>query len=186
MRNTLALILTIGAASPALAASGPFFSLGNTDFVVLLGFIVFIAVLFYFKVPGLIGGALDNRAEGIKSELDEARALHEEARSLLASYERKQREVQTQSDAIVAAAKEDAVLAAEQAKADLEKSIARRLAAAQDQIASAEASAVKEVRDQAITVAVSAANAVLAKQMTATQANKLIDAAIADVGEKLH
>lgn len=186
MRNTLALILTVGAASPAFAASGPFFSLGNTDFVVTLGFIVFIAVLFYFKVPGMIGGALDNRAEGIKSELDEARALHEEARSLLASYERKQREVQTQADAIVAAAKEDAALAAEQAKVDLEKSIARRLAAAQDQIASAEASAVKEVRDQAITVAVSAANAVLAKQMTAAQANKLIDAAIADVGEKLH
>ncbi|WP_170775264.1 F0F1 ATP synthase subunit B [Ruegeria lacuscaerulensis] len=186
MRNTLALILTLGAASPALAASGPFFSLGNTDFVVLLGFIVFIAVLFYFKVPGMIGGALDKRAEGIQSELDEARALHEEARSLLASYERKQREVQSQADAIVAAAKDDAVLAAEQAKVDLEKSIARRLAAAQDQIASAEASAVKEVRDQAISVAVSAANAVLAKQMTATQANKLIDAAIADVGEKLH
>ncbi|MEM6658185.1 MAG: F0F1 ATP synthase subunit B [Pseudomonadota bacterium] len=186
MRNTLALILTFGAASPALAAKGPLISLGNTDFVVFLGFIVFIAVLVYFKVPGMIGGALDNRAEGIKSELDEARALHEEARSLLASYERKQREVQTQADAIVAAAKEDAALAAEQAKADLEKSIARRLAAAQDQIASAQASAVKEVRDQAVTVAVSAASAVLAKQMTAAQANKLIDASIADVGVKLH
>ncbi len=186
MRNTLALILTVGAASPALAASGPFFSLGNTDFVVLLGFIVFIAVLFYFKVPGMIGGALDNRAEGIKAELDEARALHEEARGLLASYERKQREVQDQAQAIVAAAKDDAVLAAEQAKADLERSIARRLAAAEDQIASAEASAVKEVRDQAANVAVSAANAVLKKQMTAAQANKLIDAAIADVGAKLH
>ncbi len=186
MRNTLALLLTFGAASPALAAKGPFFSLGNTDFVVLLGFVVFIAVLFYFKVPGMIGGALDNRAEGIKSELDEARALHEEARSLLASYERKQREVQTQADAIVAAAKEDAARAAEQAKVDLENSIARRLAAAQDQIASAEASAVKEVRDQAISVAVSAASAVLAKQMSAVQANKLIDASIADVGTKLH
>lgn len=186
MRNTLALILTVGAASPALAASGPFFSLGNTDFVVLLGFIVFIAVLFYFKVPGMIGGALDNRAEGIKAELDEARALHEEARSLLASYERKQREVQAQADAIVEAAKHDAVLAADQAKVDLEKSIERRLAAAQDQIASAEASAVKDVRDQAVSVAIAAASSVLAKQMTAAQANKLIEASIADVGAKLH
>ncbi|WP_170361487.1 F0F1 ATP synthase subunit B [Ruegeria arenilitoris] len=186
MRNTLALILTAGFASPALAASGPFFSLANTDFVVTLGFIVFIGVLFYFKVPSMIGGALDNRAEGIKAELDEARALHEEARSLLASYERKQREVQTQAEAIVAAAKEDSVLAAEQAKADLEKSIARRLAAAQDQIASAEASAVKEVRDQAVTAAVAAAKSVLAKQMTAAQANKLIDSAISEVGDKLH
>lgn len=186
MRNILALVLTAGAASPAFAASGPFFSLGNTDFVVLLGFIVFIAVLFYFKVPGMIGGALDNRAQGIQAELDEARALHEEARGLLASYERKQREVQAQADAIVAAAKEDAVLAAEQAKADLEKSIARRLAAAQDQIASAEAAAVKEVRDQAVAAAVAAAQSVLAKQMTAAQANKLIDEAIATVAQKLH
>ncbi|TMV03742.1 F0F1 ATP synthase subunit B [Ruegeria sediminis] len=186
MRNILALVLTAGAASPAFAASGPFFSLGNTDFVVLIAFIVFVGVLFYFKVPGMIGGALDKRAEGIKSELDEARALREEAQTLLASYERKHREVQAQADAIVAAAKEDAVLAAKQAKADLETSITRRLAAAQDQIASAEASAIKEVRDQAISVAVAAANEVLAKQMTAAQANKLIDAAIADVDAKLH
>ncbi|SPJ30055.1 F0F1 ATP synthase subunit B [Falsiruegeria mediterranea] len=186
MRNTLALILTAGAASPALAASGPFFSLGNTDFVVTLGFLVFIGVLFYFKVPGMIGGALDNRAQGIQSELDEARALRDEAQALLASYERKQKEVQDLAAAIVAAAKDDASLAAEQAKADLEVSIARRLAAAQDQIASAEASAVKEVRDQAITIAVSAANEVIANQMTAAQGNKLIDAAIAEVEAKLH
>ncbi|WP_164661748.1 F0F1 ATP synthase subunit B [Tropicibacter sp. Alg240-R139] len=186
MRNTLALVLTAGVASPALAASGPFVSLGNTDFVVTLGFLVFIGVLFYFKVPGMIGGALDNRAQGIQSELDEARALRDEAQTLLASFERKQKEVQDQAAAIVAAAKDDAVLAAEQAKADLEVSIARRLAAAQDQIASAEASAVKEVRDQAITIAISAANEVIAKQMTAAQGNKLIDAAIAEVDTKLH
>ncbi|MEY8840521.1 F0F1 ATP synthase subunit B, partial [Cribrihabitans sp. XS_ASV171] len=180
------LILGAGFASPALAASGPFFSLGNTDFIVLLGFIVFIAVLVYFKVPGMIGDALDNRAKGIRSELDEARALRDEAQSLLASYERKQKEVQEQADRIVAAAKEDAKLAADQAKKDLEVSIERRMASAKDQIASAEASAVKEVRDQAIAVAVAAAGDVLAKQMSAAQANKLIDESIDKLGAKLH
>ena len=65
------------AASPALAASGPFFSLKNTDFVVLLGFLLFIAILIYFKVPGMLGGQLDKRAEGIANELEEARALRE-------------------------------------------------------------------------------------------------------------
>ena len=69
MRNLTALALIFGA-SPALAASGPFFSLGNTDFVVLVAFILFIGVLLYFKVPTLVGGMLDKRAEGIKSELD--------------------------------------------------------------------------------------------------------------------
>ncbi|GAA6163576.1 F0F1 ATP synthase subunit B [Pelagimonas sp. KU-00592-HH] len=182
----LATILALTAASPAFAASGPFFSLKNTDFIVLLAFILFILVLIKFKVPSMLGGMLDKRAEGIQSELDEARALREEAQTLLASYERKQKEVQEQADRIVEHAKAEAANAADLAKEDLKASIARRLAAAGDQIASAEAAAVKEVRDQAITVAVSAANEVIAKQMTAAQGNKLIDEAIAEVDAKLH
>lgn len=183
-------IMTIAAASlfasPAFAASGPFFSLKNTDFVVTIGFLVFIGVLLYFKVPTLILGMLDKRAEGIKSELNEAKALREEAQALLASYERRQREVQEQADRIIAHAKEEAVLAGEQARADLERSIARRLAAAEDQIASAQASAVKEVRDRAIAVAIKAARDVVAKQMTTKDAAKSIDDAIAEAGQKLH
>lgn len=182
---TSAFALTL-LASPALAASGPFFSLGNTDFVVLLAFLLFIVVLVYFKVFGLLGGMLDKRAEGIRDELDEARALREEAQTLLASYERKQREVEEQAQRIVTQARDEAVIAAEQAKADLEKSIARRLAAAEDQIASAEASAVKEVRDRAVAVAIAAANDVIAKQLTASDADKLIEDAISDVNAKLH
>ena len=183
--KALALLLTVSA-QPAFAASGPFFSLGNTDFVVLLGFLLFIGVLFYFKIPDLLGGLLDKRAEGIRDELDEAKALREEAQTLLASYERKQKEVQEQADRIVEAARKDAVLAADQAKEDLKASIARRLAAAQDQLASAEAGAVKEVRDTAVTVAIAAANDVIAKQMTAKNGAALIDDAIGEVSSKLH
>lgn len=182
----LATLLALTAATPAFAASGPFFSLHNTNFIVLLAFILFILVLMYFKVPGMMGKMLDKRAEDIKSELDEARALREEAQSLLASYERKQQEVKDQAGRIVAHAKEEAALAAEQAKAELQKTIARRLKAAEDQISSAEASAVKDVRDQAIAIAIGVANDVIAKQMTAAEGNKLIDAAIAEVDAKLH
>jgi F-type H+-transporting ATPase subunit b len=178
-------------AAPAMAASknpfsADFWSLANTDLIVLISFIVFLAILVYFKVPGMLTKMLDDRAEGIKGELDEARALKEEAQALLASFERKQAEVQEQAERIVAQAKSDAESAAAQAKEDLKASIARRIAAAEDQIASAEASAVKEVRDQAASIAVMAARDVIAKQMTATDANKLIDAAIAEVDAKLH
>ncbi|MBM1633393.1 F0F1 ATP synthase subunit B [Sulfitobacter mediterraneus] len=186
MRLTLTAVLAGMIASPALAAGDVFFSLKNTDFVVLLAFILFIAVLFYFKVPSLLGGMLDKRADTIKSELEEARALREEAQTLLASYERKQKEVQDQADRIVTAAKEEAKAAAAQAQVDLAKSLERRMAAAEDQITSAQAAAVKEVRDQAVTIAIAAARDVIAKQMTATDGNKLIDDAIVQVGDKLH
>ena len=97
MRMTLAALLTLTAASPALAASGPFFSLSNTNFIVSIAFILFLGVLAYFKVPGMIDKQLDDRAEGIKSELDEACALREEAQTLLASFERKQSQVKDQA-----------------------------------------------------------------------------------------
>lgn len=190
MRKFLAPALTAAAtlavASPAFAASGPFFSLSNTNFIVSIAFLLFLGVLVYFKVPGMIGGQLDKRADAIQQDLVEARSLREEAQTLLASYERKQAQVQEQADRIVEAAKADAQAAADQAKADLEKSIARRLAAAEDQIASAEAAAVKDVRDRAIAVAISVARAEMARQLSGSDATAMIDASIEEVGAKLH
>jgi F-type H+-transporting ATPase subunit b len=173
-------------ASPAMAATGPFFSLGNTNFIVLIAFILFLAVLLKFGVPGMITGMLDKRAEQIKADLDEARALREEAKAILASYERKKKEVQEQADRIVASAKDEATAAAEQAKVDLANSIARRVAAAEERIASAEAGAVRAVREQAISVAIAAASEVLGKQMTAESTSASIDSAIKQVGAKMH
>lgn len=190
MKHILAL-LALAAASPALAASknpfsAEFYKLSNTDFIVALAFFLFVGVVFYFRVPSLLGGLLDKRAEGIQSELNEARALREEAQSILASYERKQLEVQEQADRIVAQAKESASEAAEQAKTDLALSIERRVQAAQDQITSAEQGAVKQVRDEAARIAVAAAGQVVAQEMQVAKAGSLIDDAIKVVDAKLH
>ena len=159
---------------------------GNSDLVVTLTTLLFIALLVYLGVPKKIGGLLDARADKIKAELEEARRLREEAQTLLASYEKKQKEVEGQAEQIVANAKAEAEKAAEKAKEDLKASIARRLKAADDQIASAEASAVKEVRDRAIAVATQAASAVIAEKMSAQSGDSLIDASIKEVGAKLH
>ena len=182
----LSVILFALMASPALAASGPFFSLYNTNFVVTIAFVCFVSVILYLGVPKMLAKMLDARADGIRAELEEARSLREEAKALLASYEKKQTEVQAQADRILEAARVEAAAAADQAKADIVTSVARRLVAAEEQIASAEAAAVKEVRDQAIVVAVGAARDIIASQMTAADGNSLIDDAIAQVGAKLH
>ena len=179
-------------ALPTLAAEDgytpgyDFTSLFNTDFVVLIGFLLFLAILFYFNVPSLLGGMLDKRAEGIKSDLDEARALREEAQTILASYERKQREVAEQSERIVTQARADAEAAAVAAKEDLARSIERRLTAAEDQIASAEAKAIRAVSDRAAEVAVAAAAELIATRMAAADASRLIDASIDEVSARLN
>lgn len=173
-------------ASPAFAASGPFFSLRNTDFIVTLAFLLFVAILIYYRVPQLVGGLLDKRAEGIRNDLAEARRLRDEAQEIYTSYERRQREVKTQADEIVANAKREATLEAEKAKKALQVSIERRLKTAEEQIASAEADAVRAVRNRAIQTAIAAATVILGKQATAEQRRSGIDKAIDDVARRLN
>jgi F-type H+-transporting ATPase subunit b len=160
--------------------------LNNTEIVVAIGFVIFLGVLIYFGVPGLLARKLDERSVRIKAELDEARALREEAQTLLAAYERKQKEVRAQAEDIVVAARAEAEKAAVAAKEEIKRSVARRLQTATEQIAAAEQAAIREIKDRAVTVAVAAASDVIRARIGAADADRLIDAAIAEVGDKLH
>lgn len=175
-------------ATPAFASGGDYawYSLNDTSFVVLIAFVIFVGVILYYGVPKLVTGMLDTRADGIKSEIDEARALREEAQTILASFERKHKEVEGQVAGIIEHAKVEAQIAADAAKQDLKDSIVRRLQAAVDQVKSAEEAAVREVKDKAVTIAIAAAGEVIAAKMTAADAGDLIDHAITEVSEKLH
>ena len=160
--------------------------LNNTDIVVAIGFVIFVGVLIYYKVPRFLTRKLDERALRIKEELDEARALRDEAQTLLAGYERRQKEVRAQAEEIVAAARIEAEKAAEAAKEDIRRSVARRMQTATEQIVAAEQTAIRQIRDRAVSVAVAAAADVLRQQVRGEEADRLIDAAIAEAGAKLH
>ena len=160
--------------------------LNNTNIVVAIGFAIFVGVLVYYGVPAMINRKLDERAVRIKAELDEARALRDEAQALLAGYERRQREVKNLADDIVTAARAEAEKAAAAAKEDIRRSVARRMQTATEQIAAAEQAAVRQIKDRAVAVAVAAAAEVLQSRIKAEDAGRLIDAAIDEVGAKLH
>jgi len=158
----------------------------NATLVVGISFVLFVALLAYLGVHKLLGKALDTRAAGIRAELDEARQLREDAQEVFAEFERKQKEVEGQAEDIVAHAKVEAEAAAEQAKADIAASIERRLKGADEQIALAEANAVREVRDRAAAIAIAAAAEVLGRGLDDDRAAGLVDTAIKDVGNRLH
>ena len=160
--------------------------LHDSHFVVGISFVLFFGLLAYFGVHKFLAGALDQRADRIRQELDEVRRLREEAQAVFAEFERKHREVDAQTGEIVAHAKAEAEQAAANAKADLAASIERRLRGADEQIAMAEANAVREVRDRAVQVAIAAAAEVMAARLSDARADALVDDAIKRVGERLH
>ncbi len=152
----------------------------DTNIVVLIAFLVFIGFLAWRGVPKLLGSLLDKRAEGIRAELDEAKRLRDEAQEIFASYERRLQEVEAEAADIVKHAEANAKAAAEEAKADLEKQMERRLAQGQDQIASAEAAVERQIRANAADIATRAAKLVMAEKLAGKSAGALIDEAIAE------
>ncbi len=158
----------------------------NDKVSILVGFLLFIALLFYFKVPAMIAGMLDARANRIREQLEEARQAREEAQSLVANFERKHQDVQREADEIVSRAKAEANAAAEQAQKDLQESIARKLKAAEERIAQAEASATREVRNASAAAAIAAAREAIGGGLSDSSAGTMIDDGIANIGSRLN
>ncbi|UJQ95836.1 F0F1 ATP synthase subunit B family protein [Mariluticola halotolerans] len=152
---------------------------------VFISLILFLALMVYFGLPKMIAKSLDDKIAKIGNDLDEAKRLREEAQALLAEYERKRKDAESEAADIITAAQEEAERIAEEANASLEDLISRRTKAVEDKIAQAEAQAIGEVRARSADVAVEAARAILADQMTA-KGDALVDQAIKDVAAKLN
>ena len=157
----------------------------DAAFWATISLFVFLGVVIYLKVPGMIGKALDGRIKAIEGELAEAERLRQEAKFLLEEYEAKRQAATTEAEGIVAAAREEAFRLTAEAKTSLETLIARRAKAVEDKIAQAESQAIAEVRARSADVAVEAARVLLTKQMS-SKGGALIEAAIKDVGTKLN
>ena len=80
----------------------------DATFWAFIGLILFLVLVAYLKVPGMMAKALDERADKIRDELAEAKRLREEAQHLLAEYQRKRKEAETEAAAIIAAAEREA------------------------------------------------------------------------------
>jgi F-type H+-transporting ATPase subunit b len=153
---------------------------------VAIGFLIFIGILIYVGVPKMMMKALDDRAKRVQAELDEARRLKDEAQKLLAEYQAKQRQAETEAAGIVAGAKAEAERIAAEAKTKMEEFVARRTKMAETKIAQAEAQAVADVRAAAAEAAVSAAEKILTGTVKGKVADDLIARGITDVKAKLN
>jgi len=160
--------------------------LEDPTFWTLVGLILFFVLIIYMKVPGKLTGALDNRAETIRTELDQARKLREEAQALLAEYQRKAREAETEVEEIIDQAKREADAFGVEARKRVEDYVASRTKMAEGKIAQAEAQAIREVRSLSADVAIAAAQRILTARTRGATADNLIKQSIEDVQTKLH
>jgi F-type H+-transporting ATPase subunit b len=162
------------------------FDPSNPLFWVLVAFLAFIALVLYYRVPSAVGKMLDDRADAIRKELDEARKLREDAQALLADYQRKAREAETEARTIIDQARREAEALAIDARKALAESLERRSKIAEEKIARAESQALSEVRATAVETAVSVAHELLKTRAGGSVGDALISQSINDLRGKLN
>ena len=150
--------------------------------------LAFVLVVGYLARPiaRSVSASLDSRADKIRTQIEDARKLREEAQALLAEYQRKQRDALSEAENIVAQAKEEASRMKIQAEKDLEHSIERRKSQALERIAQSEAQAIASVRNTAVDMAVAAAEKLITDQMSGDRQAALVDQSIQDLPGRLN
>ena len=61
----------------------------DATFWVAISFIIFVGLIFYFKIPHKVKITLEENIRAIKSQISEAETLKEEAKSILSEHEKK-------------------------------------------------------------------------------------------------
>ncbi|MDC0074481.1 F0F1 ATP synthase subunit B [Alphaproteobacteria bacterium] len=151
---------------------------------VAIAFILFIMLILKLGWKN-IGKMLDDRAENIKKELDEARNLREEAQSLLADYQRKKRDAEKEASDIINFAKKEAENLITETKKKLEETLQRKSDLANEKIEMAYSQALQSAQTKAIDLAISLSKNLITDNIDASKKSEAIEESIAEIEKSI-
>ena len=179
------LIFFISSGSGYAAGSKKTISLDNTDFVVLISFLIFVGVLVYFKVPAIVASFLDKRSADIQSEIDKASEILEEAKEILSSIEADHKRTSETIEQMVMTAKDRAGEEEEKAKKQIEELMKSKLISAEGQVKSNERKILEEIEARAIDLSIEKVRAKLSKSLSGSDYDKYFNASIQSIEKGL-
>ena len=149
-----------------------------------VAFVIFLVIAWRYGAR-LILGLLDQRAAQVRSELDEAAKLCEEAQALLAQHQKQLHDGEARAAAILKHAEEEAERQARHQQEALEAGLKRREQAALRRIEQEEARTVQELRARAAETAMAATRRLARKRLDGDGASGRLDDAVEEVVGRL-
>lgn len=152
---------------------------------VAIGFILFILLLIYFKIPNQIIKILDDRSKKIKDELDEAKRLREEAQTILSEYQKKNTEAEQTAKTIIDNAKKLAKNYEKDAKDKFDQNVARKKKLLDEKLSRLENDAINQIKDNITDIVLETVkNSVKGNNIKPKVSQEIIDQGIEQIGEK--
>ncbi|NJO32443.1 MAG: ATP F0F1 synthase subunit B [Rhodospirillales bacterium] len=155
------------------------------ELLLLLALILLGVVIWKTGLHRMITDILDGHAAKVRAELDEARALREEAATLLAEHQTRLADGEEHAQRIAAQAEAETKRLVARHKAELKASLKRREEQALARIAQEEAKALQDVRNRTASLAILTTRHLLREKMAGDRGQSLLDDAIGEVSRKL-
>lgn len=149
--------------------------------------VAFVVLLLIVRKPlqTFIIGGIDQRAEKIRSDLDEAAKLHRDAKALLAQHQQKLAEGEAHAAAIQEQADHEAKRLEERLTNEFDQLVNRRKEQAEERIGQEETRAIREVRNRAAELATRTTRKLITDKLGDGAADEAMRRAITEVERKL-
>ena len=154
----------------------------EAEFWVGVAFITVIALLFR-PVFRLVKTMIDKRIEGIKTRIQEASELFDDAQKLLSDYEKKYRNAQKEAQAILEKSQKQIEYIKNANLSKLEQDSRTKEKDAEDRIKSSLANAHKELTDMTATLAVRITKQAINDNLSPRTQDQLIDRSITAISK---
>ena len=145
----------------------------DSTFWVAVSFIIFVGVLFYFKVPQKVFGALNESINKIKKDIDEADKLKEEAKNILSEYEAKLSKSKVEIDLMIKNAQKESETNIIKINDQFHSIFENRKKMAEDKIKQMKLQATKDIKNYSVEVAIIALEKIIKNSVDKKKLDKI-------------
>ena len=150
----------------------------DATFWVMISFFIFIGLLIYFKIPQKIKTTLDENISNIKSEIDEADKLKEDAKNILTEHEKKISNSKTEVKLMVDKANDDAEKNVIKTNQDFHNLMENKKKNAEERIKQLKNQALKDIKNTSVKIALESVEKLLKNSLDKSKLDKIYTSSI--------
>ncbi len=150
----------------------------DASFWVAISFLIFIGILIYFKIPYKIISSLEQIIKDIKTRLDNAEKLKEEAKAILSQNENKLNKSTSEIKNLIKKANSEAEARTLKTNDEFHKLMEIRKKNAEERIRQMKDQALKDIKNASVKIAIDSVEKLMQNSLDKTKLDKIYNESI--------
>ena len=150
----------------------------DATFWVMISFFAFIGLLIYFKIPQKIKTVLNENIDNIKSQIDEAEKLKEDAKNILTEHEKKISNSKAEVKQLLNKANEEAEKNVIKTNRDFHNLMETRKKNAEERIKQLQYQALKDIKNASVKIAIESVEKLIKNSLDKSKLDKIYSSSL--------